>query len=259
MFIIPSKGYHIYRDTAMIDIQCTFCKNKFSCQWAPSWNRPSPKYCARKCMREAYKLTVNRICHTCNKEFITRPCEKRKYCGVKCIKRSTNHFDGKRRKSFWDNATEDQKLIRYKEIFEKKVVRKEGCWGWKSPAGSAGYGHLGFKKYLTTAHRLSWIIHNGSIPEDLWVLHKCHNPICSNPDHLYLGTPKDNTRDMILAGRAVYNQQSSKNAKLTLEQAKEIKHLLATTDLSQYEIAKKFNVGRGTVQDIKRNKMWRNA
>lgn len=259
MFIMPSKIYQIHRDIGMIDMQCAFCKNYFPSQWASSWNRPSPKYCSQKCMSEGFERKVNNICDACKKEFVTRPSESRKYCGVKCIKRSTKHFDGKRCPSFWDKATEEEKLVRYKEMFEEKVVKKDGCWEWRNPAGSAGYGYLGPTGHVINAHRLSWLIHNGSIPQGLWVLHKCHNPICSNPDHLYIGTPKDNTRDMILAGRAVYNQQSSKNAKLTLEQAKEIKLLLVTTDLSQYQIAKKFNVSRGTVQDIKRNKMWRNA
>lgn len=259
MFIMPSKIYQIHKDIGMIDIQCYSCKNYFASQWASSWNRPSPKYCSQKCMSVGFERRVNNICASCKKEFMTRLSETRKYCCVKCIKRSTAHFDGKRRPSFWDNATEEQKLVRYRKMFEEKVIKNDGCWGWKNPPASTGYGYLGPKGHVVSAHRLSWLIHNGSIPEGFWVLHKCHNPICNNPDHLYVGTPKDNTRDKLLAGRGNNSQQSSSRTKLTLSQAKEIKLLLATTDLSQYEIAKKFNVGRGTVQDIKRNKMWRNA
>jgi hypothetical protein len=259
MFIVPSKIYKIHMDMGMIDIQCAFCKNNFSSQWAPSWNRPSPKYCSQRCMSEGFERKANNVCETCKKEFVTRPSETRKYCCLKCFKRPTSYPNRKKQYSFWATANEEEKISRYKEMFDRKVIKRDGCWGWRNPAGSSGYGYLGPNGYVVNAHRLSWIIHNGPIPENLWVLHKCNNPICSNPDHLYLGTPKDNTRDMILAGRSNRNMQSSKNAKLTLEQAKEIKILLATTDLSQYEIAKKFNVGRGTVQDIKRNKMWRNA
>jgi hypothetical protein len=259
MLIMPSKIYQMHRDMGMIDIQCAACKNYFSSQWASSWNSPSPKYCSQKCMSEGFKRRVDNICDTCNRKFVTRASEKRKYCRLKCFKRPESFPNRKNRPPFWALATEEEKMIRYKKMFEEKVIRKEGCWGWKSFVTSSGYGSLGSRKNLVNAHRISWIIHNGSIPDNLWVLHKCNNPICTNPDHLYIGTPKDNTRDMILSGRAVYNQQSSKNAKLTLDQAKEIKLLLATTELSQYEIAKKFNVGRGTVQDIKRNKMWRNA
>lgn len=249
----------INRDDRMIDILCSFCKKKFSSKWAPSWNRPSPKYCSRACMASGFFKIVSNTCGSCGKEFETRPCEVRKYCCLKCFKRPISYPNRKKTPSFWDTATEEHKIIRYKEMFENKVIKKEGCWGWKGVPGKSGYGHIGSYRNLITAHRLSWIIHNEPIPEGFWVLHKCHNPICSNPNHLYLGTAKDNTQDMFEAGRGNRSRQNSKNSKLTLEQAKEIKILLATTKLSQYEIAKKFNVGRGTVQDIKRNKSWRNA
>jgi hypothetical protein len=78
----------------------------------------------------------------------------------------------------------------------------DGCWIWKGRRTTRGYGtvNAGLGKNLA-AHRASWQIHNGPIPDGLWVLHHCDNPSCVRPDHLFLGTHDDNMRDMALKGR----------------------------------------------------------
>lgn len=76
---------------------------------------------------------------------------------------------------------------------------------------SLGYALVKFRKKPIGAHRASWIVHNGEIPEGYWVLHKCDNPLCINPDHLFLGKAKDNSCDMISKFRHDYwgNQKYS--------------------------------------------------
>lgn len=90
------------------------------------------------------------------------------------------------------------------ERFWSRVkVMPEGCWewtGWKNPLGYGGIGADGRK---LKAHRVSWVIHFGEIPEGLSVLHRCDNPGCVNPADLFLGTHPDNMRDMTCKKRGV--------------------------------------------------------
>src|SRR6266581_1151542 len=71
------------------------------------------------------------------------------------------------------------------------------CWIWNGATHGNGYGwiHSGIKGQPISAHRASWLIHFGDIQDDLHILHKCDNPSCWNPDHLFLGTHDDNMKD----------------------------------------------------------------
>ena len=83
--------------------------------------------------------------------------------------------------------------------YEHGVVRQPGCWGWRL-SNRHGYGQIVIDKVHWSAHRLSWTIHHGPITNGLQVLHRCNNPVCSNPEHLYLGTDKENAADRRAAG-----------------------------------------------------------
>lgn len=85
-----------------------------------------------------------------------------------------------------------------------------GCWLWFKNAGKHGHGllrHGSGSAFL--AHRVSWEIHRGPIPKGLFVCHKCDTPQCINPDHLFTGTPRDNTRDMMNKGRSRFPQKKT--------------------------------------------------
>lgn len=89
--------------------------------------------------------------------------------------------------------------------FNKYVIKKENeCWLWIGAKVSKGYGYLSYNKKNHGAHRISWLIHQGEIPKKLSVLHKCDNPPCTNPDHLFLGNQDINMIDMHNKGRARY-------------------------------------------------------
>lgn len=106
-------------------------------------------------------------------------------------------------------------------IRDRSEVDDNGCWIWTMSKYPTGYGHLNWlgKGAGDYAHRVSWQIANGrGIPAGLFICHKCDVPACVNPDHLFLGTPKDNTQDAIRKGR-FYQHRSAKPGKQGFQKA----------------------------------------
>lgn len=138
-----------------------------------------------------------------------------------------------------------------------------GCWVWqgKSRSGtSRKYGKIKVNGKNMPAHRYSWELHNQQkIPDGLFVMHKCDNPECVNPDHLSIGTASENMKDMVSKGRHISNLkiglrgEDAGNSKLTQKQALNI----FNDSRSQRAIAKDFGVTQAAVSLIKRKKTWR--
>ena len=100
--------------------------------------------------------------------------------------------------------------------FWAKVTKSETCWLWTAATTKAGYGYLmNNERRVTTAHRLSWELHFGPIPDGLFVCHHCDNPPCVRPTHLFLGTVRDNAIDAANKGRL--RSQKAKRARLAAE------------------------------------------
>lgn len=113
-----------------------------------------------------------------------------------------------------DEARENFRRLRRKaassscslaEAFWRFVCKSDACWEWTASIGSHGYGQLTYLQQKYTAHRLSWELHRGPIPDGLFVLHKCDNRRCVKPDHLFLGTQRENLEDMTRKGRRAVN------------------------------------------------------
>lgn len=106
--------------------------------------------------------------------------------------------------------------------FWNKFTRpKVGCWEWFAAKDHFGYGQIGRygRRNLIRAHRLSWLLFNGPIPDSLCVLHRCDNPSCVNPNHLFLGTKKDNAIDKAKKGRS-YSPRGETNGRAILNEKK---------------------------------------
>lgn len=133
--------------------------------------------------------------------------------------------------------------------FWEKVDKRGGeeCWKWTG-AFSSGYGHIGdgFKGTIY-AHRLSWIIHNGLIPDKLKVLHNCDNPSCVNPNHLYLGTQGDNMYDRAMRNP---NNQGGEPLKFNSKEAQLIRELYLTGEYNRVSLALKFSCNPTTISNI---------
>lgn len=134
------------------------------------------------------------------------------------------------------------------------------CWNWIANRNTGGYGIIRAGAKTIVASRASWIIHHGPIPENTDVLHHCDNPACVNPDHLWVGTAKENMRDMYEKGRQPDNRgrfRGEKNPmrKLSLEKAVEIKRRVLSGEMQEL-IAIDFNVSIETVSQIKRGTRW---
>lgn len=97
-----------------------------------------------------------------------------------------------------------------RRFLSRVQVKASGCHEWGGATDGHGYGHLWLQGRIVKAHRASWILQRGAIPAGLWVLHKCDNPPCVNPDHLFLGDRTDNMRDMAAKGRQVFQASPEK-------------------------------------------------
>jgi len=104
----------------------------------------------------------------------------------------------------WADANATRKAKRtMPDYFWSRVARgaPTDCWNWLFGKTTRGYGKSYFQGREQHSHRIAWIITNGEIPDGLFVCHKCDNPSCCNPSHLFLGTGKDNMQDCVSKGR----------------------------------------------------------
>lgn len=156
-------------------------------------------------------------------------------------------------KSYLDILNLDENVKEYllKRLYSKvDTLVKSECWNWTGWLNYSGYPeiHIGRKTFV--AHRVSYVLHKGDIC-NLLVCHTCDTPKCINPEHLFLGTVKDNALDMVRKRR-----DGKPSAKLDWDKARIIRSEYNTGQIFQKELAEKFNVGTETISRVIRKATW---
>jgi hypothetical protein len=141
-------------------------------------------------------------------------------------------------------------------LLDKRDITESGCWEFTGYIMPNGYGQTSVGKLVLLAHRASYMVFIGKIPEGMHICHKCDNRKCFNPDHLFAGTPDENMADMVRKGRQrSLSGVDSPNAKLTAEQVQEIRDRYIPY-VTTSELAKEFGISKQYVGQIAR-KEWR--
>ena len=150
------------------------------------------------------------------------------------------------------------------ENFWNKVDKTDSCWNWTGatngrPSGGVAYGLFKIPKTRknTTAHRMAYKLTKGEIPDGVFVCHTCDNPLCVNPDHLFLGTPADNVADMDAKGRrkcAPQKHEQNGRAKLDSRAVALLRRLYPV--FSGKKLSKIFGIGKTQTYRIINGEQW---
>jgi len=191
---------------------------------------------------------IEKTCLNCskkileNKNYSISQWKKQKFCGRKCMGENQRYdYDGKRKK-----------------FHKSYVIDKEtGCWEWSKAKCEKGYGFFSVFGYSMRAHRASWFFKTGvRVAENLQVCHKCDNPPCVNPDHLFLGTAMDNNMDKISKGRQ-RNLRGSKMPNAILNEETAL-FILNSKDTA-VKLAPILGVSETAVRNVRQGKTWKHV
>lgn len=144
-----------------------------------------------------------------------------------------------------------------------RTKKTDSCWIYTGKSKVRDYGLVWYYGKVILAHRVSWMVHRGDIPKGLCVCHKCDNPPCVNPEHLFLGTYSDNAKDSYLKGRNGFTThpeglkrgKDNHQSKLTASKVKEIRRL-SSDGYPQYLIGNIFGVSQSNISCIVLRKRW---
>lgn len=144
---------------------------------------------------------------------------------------------------------------RFMALADVKSVKE--CWNWKSSRRSDGYGQWRRSTgQIELAHRASWRLFRTEIPKGAFILHRCDNPSCVNPSHLFLGSQADNMVDMWNKGRArpgMSRGEAHGMSKLTAAAVRKIR----ASQQSGVDLAAKYGVSPSTISDVRKRRIWK--
>lgn len=225
--------------TPRVAVICKGCAQTFM---VPPNRAKRWAYCSHDCHRK--HTYVERDCALCGKRFTAKSSRVNPlYCSLSC----------KSKGIAW------RELDTPEAVLEAKVQRGAGCWLWLAgkhpPNRHAAFKRNG-RKYL--AHRAAYELAYGPIPPGMCVCHRCDTPACCNPAHLFLGTPGDNTRDMVSKGRNVRGEAVGVS-RLTPAAVVEIRRRYAGGGILQRELANAYGVAQTTISEVILRKKWRHV
>jgi len=134
------------------------------------------------------------------------------------------------------------------------ITGADDCWEWMAAKYAKGYGQIRIDGKTQRAHRVAWELTHGKIPDDMLVMHTCDNPSCINPRHLRLGTPQDNSTDMVTKGRSASGEEDG-NSKLVAREVQSIK----TDGRGARELSQIHGVSTVCIYDILKGRTWRSV
>lgn len=242
---------------------CLTCQQTFT-RYLSQIQAGGGKYCSERCRRERNGLPVSFVCLVCSATFMHIPSAVRqgkgKYCSSTCFR--------------------NRPLPSFAERLWPFVVKTDACWLWQGRCNNMGYGLVRRGTETILAHRLAYELTVGPIPPGLRCLHRCDVPLCCNPDHLWIGTMRDNTRDMYAkqrdgkhthpesiargdrSGPRVHPEKMARGerhfrAKLTAVQVLEIRRLRAVEQWDYKRLAAHFGVSKAAIENIVYRRCWR--
>lgn len=177
-------------------------------------------------------------CDTCGTQFLSWPSHHPRFCSRQCYV-----------------ARPPESLITY---FESRLDVSGECWLWTGLRNQYGYGIATYQKHRMVASRVAYELTHGPIPPGLHVLHRCDNPPCCRPSHLFLGTATDNTNDRVAKGRSAKGSQLP-HARLNEAAVKEIRRLHETTSITAVGLAAQFRVHPATIHYAIHRRTWKHV
>ena len=192
------------------------------------------------------------FCRTC-KQILPRSSFDPRNDGTSRVKLRCKNCRNK-----WKHTPRYYQLNTPEERFWKLVKKSDNCWIWNGYVDpSNGYGSMRWNGKTIRIHRIAYLIAHKFIPKDECVLHKCDNPLCVKPDHLFLGNRTDNSIDKVAKGRQI---KGSKHpfAKLTEIDVSAIRKQY-NSGKSQHSLAKQFNITVSGINGIVHNRSWRHV
>lgn len=191
---------------------------------------------------------IERVCEQCGAAFRVREKMLRhqpaRWCSRKCYYDAAHH-EGSMAEWFWS-----------------RVDKSGDCWVWRGRCLQSGYGQLIVKKKVLLAHRVAFELTHGHIPPGLEICHRCDNPPCVNPAHLFCGSHADNMRDMKTKGRqsrgARPYRDGHRNAKLNADSVREIRSL-HQQGMSFVELGRRYGVSGDQASNVVKRRSWRDV